>query len=832
MTGDLGNAGTLSQNERFLKLIFGTDWERAHVCAVGGDPSKKESGPWGGGWAGHRLKSIGDKTNNYFAVSLFKNEQRRLNTFEKLICIPVDDVGPKLEPELVELLLGPPTWIIETSPDNFQWGYKLVEPLTDAADPGRLIKAIRVALTGQGGKDPGMEAINRYVRLPTGLNLKKTLGKPWSVRLVKLDLSIGLKANVVGKLLGVVGQGDKGQTDDDAFGLAPCSSDKAALRPSSLSKSNTLRGNINADDSILKSLRKLGLVLGQPRETAMGWGFDIRCPWVDEHTDRAETGTVYVAGAGKFKCQHGHCADRTVEDVRGRLDTMLKDNGHSGGLVAEEFDEIDPASVPEPPQGLKPARGTNEIRFFDRFVTLRGRNLYYDLDHSSETTAADIDARWSRRLVNALPRIKTGKVEKPIAPSKWLREQGVMVNGLIGWPGMPRVTPADPKAPGTLYVNTWKAMDRPLRDAPDADVNARAIMPWLNVFWHVVGWETDAERQTGETLLDWKALALGDQRLKPGWHVIIMGQQGVGKDSIMLPIAATLGPHWAQNIESQQIGADFNEWAGKRLVQFTETNSNTRGSMTAHDVMTILKALFDNTRGWVTINPKFMSKYTSRNVVMGWFTSNEREPLRLEPGDRRFLVLDRNETKPLSPKTYADLHAWLTTPTSSSAGVPVTGIERVAEFLYRRWDSMPEARRKVLFGTAPMTLAKQALLSRLKHPLQDWMERCIALDPSDPLTFPDIVTVGYVHSRLFTAIKTGGEGLPGGTNLPGLPYTTVHLKAAGAVVLHDGKQIKVKGSPVVLWAVRNASAYLPLDPVALAKIFVAAVGGTSAGLIN
>jgi len=586
---------------------------------------------------------------------------------------------------------------------------------------------------------------------------------------------------------------------------------------------------LHSDDAILKSLRKLGLVLDGPRDTAMGWGFDIRCPWVDEHTDRAETGTVYVAGAGKFKCQHGHCSDRTVEDVRARVDELLRDNGHAGGLIAEEFDEIKPEDAPLPPQGLKPKPGTREIGFFDRFLVLAGRNLFYDLHQSHDITSAEIDAKWTDHLMSVLPRVKTGKVEKPITPSRWLRQQGRAVNGFIGWPGMPRIVAPDPAEPTRLHINTWEPMKRPLSRVADCEVNTRAIMPWLNVFWHVVGWDTDAERAIGEMLLDWMALILGDQSLKPGWHVIVMGQQGVGKDTIMLPVMIALGPEWSQTLEAQQIGDNFNEWAGKRLVQFTETNSNTRGSLTGHDIMTILKALFDNTRGWITINPKFMSKYKSRNVVAGWFTSNDREPLRLQPGDRRFLVLDRNETKPLPAPVYAGLHNWL----RESAGDPaMTGAQRVAEFLYRRWDNMDDARRKALFGTAPMTVAKQALLGRLTPPVQDWIERSVALAPQDPLSFPDIVTAGYVHSRLYSAIKTGHEGLPGGVTLPGLHQIAVYLKAAGAIPLNDGKQVRVKGSQVVLWAVRNHGAYKLLDAAALAKIFVAAASGASAGQLN
>jgi len=825
MTGETGNAAALRLNQKFLEAIFGPDYRFAHVCAVRGDPSK-DGGYWGGGKAQQDLLTLGDKTNNYFCVSLFNGQRRRINTFEKLVALAVDDVGPKLEASMVELLLGPPTWIVETSQDNFQWGYKLTDPITDAAQAADLIHRVRVALTGEDGKDPGMENVTRYVRLPTGLNLKGTLGAPFRVRLRRLDPSIGLRSNALQALLNVPdAPGTTGQQDE--FGLGePSSSSTSSLRPSSSNKIKAQRREHQEEDVILKSMRKLGLVLGPPRDTAMGWGFDIRCPWVDEHTDRAETGTVYVAGAGKFKCQHGHCQERTVEDVRAKIDELLRDNGHKGGLICEEFDEIDPASVPAPPQGTKPKL---EIGFFDRFVVMGGRNVFYDLHLSHEATVAEIDAKWTSRLMNVLPRVVSGVkklVEKPIPPSRWLREQGRVVNGLIGWPGMPRVVASDVDAPDALYVNTWRPLKRPMSAAAETEVDEDAVKPWLHVFWHIVGTKLP-EWEIGETLLDWLALVLGDQSRKAGWHVIIMGQHGVGKDSIILPITVTLGAHWAQTIQSQQISADFNEWAGKRLVQISETRQNTRGTTTAHDVMAILKAIFDNTRQWITVNPKYMPKHTARNVVMGWFTSNEGEPLRLEDGDRRFLVLDRTGTKPLPSHIYAKLHAWLTTSVGGASG-----IDRVAEYLLRRWDRMDDTRRAALFGVAPVTADKLALLSRLKHPVEDWIERCVALDAVDPLTFPDIVTAGYVHSRLFQAIRTGGEGLPGGTQLPGLAMVGVHLKAAGAVVLNGGKQVKVNGNPVVLWAVRSASSYAAWGPSQLSKLMVQGGRGTKPGTIN
>ncbi len=68
---------------------------------------------------------------------------------------------------------------------------------------------------------------------------------------------------------------------------------------------------------VLTALRSRGL---HKRELGAG-KHSISCPWVDEHTDEIDGGTVYYEpstsndGAGGFKCQHAHCAERGVGDL-------------------------------------------------------------------------------------------------------------------------------------------------------------------------------------------------------------------------------------------------------------------------------------------------------------------------------------------------------------------------------------------------------------------------------------------------------------------------------------------------------------------------------------
>jgi hypothetical protein len=161
-------------NETFLRFIFGDRWEDAHVCAVAGDPLRADAAAWAGGKARAWVRHLGPTTNNYFAVSLFKGDRRIEADFEGLWVVGLDDVGPKIEAHRALSLLGEPTYRIETSPGNEQWGYRLGVPATHVRRVKALQHAIRVKLTGVDGRDPGQEGVTRYMRLPYGVNLKGT----------------------------------------------------------------------------------------------------------------------------------------------------------------------------------------------------------------------------------------------------------------------------------------------------------------------------------------------------------------------------------------------------------------------------------------------------------------------------------------------------------------------------------------------------------------------------------------------------------------------------------------------------------------------------------
>jgi hypothetical protein len=75
------------------------------------------------------------------------------------------------------------------------------------------------------------------------------------------------------------------------------------------------------DDPVFLALHRLGRAEcddnDQPivRYAANGTEkINITCPWVHEHTDKADDGTAYFAGGG-FKCHHAHCDGRRMKDL-------------------------------------------------------------------------------------------------------------------------------------------------------------------------------------------------------------------------------------------------------------------------------------------------------------------------------------------------------------------------------------------------------------------------------------------------------------------------------------------------------------------------------------
>ena len=165
------------KNSEFLRLAYGPELHSLYgwTASFASDPGEAPPGVWSGTpWFGSaEQQSLIDKRgddNNYYSVALLRvvgNKARSKDRFHRLCVLLADDAQP-------HDMVGPYSFVIQTSPDKYQIGIFL-----DPTDPDTmdlpLIDNVLKAMADQGyiKADPSGNNIVRYGRLPSGSNTKK-----------------------------------------------------------------------------------------------------------------------------------------------------------------------------------------------------------------------------------------------------------------------------------------------------------------------------------------------------------------------------------------------------------------------------------------------------------------------------------------------------------------------------------------------------------------------------------------------------------------------------------------------------------------------------------
>lgn len=301
-------------NDNFLNAIFGNELDKIYPVTVSftGDPTKVSATKWyGRPWTGDSSMVFADNKNNYFSLSMFRaddsGQYRRIkSSFQGLYAVMLDDIGSKVS---MKRLILPPSWLLETSPNNYQAGYLLDEPLTAIKKADQLMNAIINA----GLCDPGASGpTTRLARLPVAVNGKHEPSFPCQLKIWSPEKRYSVQELIDGLQLEIVETGrskrkckhteNSRETDSEQIWI-PCPEENA----------------------VLVALRNCNLY-----KSPLGEGkHDIICPWVNEHTNGIDSGTAYFEPddnypVGGFKCQHGHCNERHVRDLLRTLDIDIK----------------------------------------------------------------------------------------------------------------------------------------------------------------------------------------------------------------------------------------------------------------------------------------------------------------------------------------------------------------------------------------------------------------------------------------------------------------------------------------------------------------------------
>jgi P4 family phage/plasmid primase-like protien len=172
---------TIVDASRFLQAVF-PDYGPHAIFAFSHAPS---------GMVHVRdLASLDGSRDCYWSVASFPDDQSAKRVLTRALdvrALVIDDVGTKVPAHEINLLLGGPTAVIETSKGNFQWTYRLATPVPVDQWAGFFAQIERRV----GMKLEGRDAVHLF-RLPLGVNTKPGRGG-FAPRLTQLNSGIELR---------------------------------------------------------------------------------------------------------------------------------------------------------------------------------------------------------------------------------------------------------------------------------------------------------------------------------------------------------------------------------------------------------------------------------------------------------------------------------------------------------------------------------------------------------------------------------------------------------------------------------------------------------------
>ena len=261
----------------------------------------------------------------------------------------LDDIGTRVKHADLPAIFQSPTTIVETSEGNYQYAYRWTCPITDLALAQEIIRAVYAAGATHGWDQGGALPI-KFVRLPAGVNGKRPTknGKPgfataktwFPCRMLECHPERSFDPVEVAMAVGHDVNAPKNSTGREL----------SALRRDEGHHNVTCDGIV---DTFLDRLETVGEVIG---ESPGGIYQDVKCPWADEHTDKA-AGTAGYKPLGvigthgdedsicqrHFKCFHDSCDGRRTEDyieyMRQRYEALFPDliavTDHSAKLARD-----------------------------------------------------------------------------------------------------------------------------------------------------------------------------------------------------------------------------------------------------------------------------------------------------------------------------------------------------------------------------------------------------------------------------------------------------------------------------------------------------------------
>ena len=240
--------------------------------------------------------------------------QQRLFTGQWLIVLDDIGTGPGAKcprESLPEGIWDSASYRLETSPDNFQLGFVLEEPIRELAHA----RAFTALIYSSGPWDGGGAMPNKFVRLPGSANFKSVHG-PYGHRFISRLDALTDTVYTPDELLQLAGAGVGWQ--DIVAGQGLQNDPRRSKGTAAFTPGLTLELD-GVIDPLAEWLHANHFVVNE----RYPW-LDIRCPWASEHSVQAPTDTGYspvgwgydesMKASRLFHCFHDSCSDNHSQD--------------------------------------------------------------------------------------------------------------------------------------------------------------------------------------------------------------------------------------------------------------------------------------------------------------------------------------------------------------------------------------------------------------------------------------------------------------------------------------------------------------------------------------
>lgn len=552
-----------------------------------------------------------------FIVERFKSKpSASIHNCTHVAFLVLDDVGTKSKAPPLE-----PTWKIETSPDNFQWGYTFA--LDDQPKHEEFSAAIK-AIAEAGFTDRGACNAVRNFRIPDSVNLKpgregfkSVLSEFHPEREFSLPQIMG------------------------AFGVV-------AGAPESVYK--PIRIDDDGTDTIFAWLVENSLVITRPNSE--GWA-GVVCPNAHEHTDGNPQGR-YNPSMRAYCCLHSHCLQLDshifLEWVEGQggpsaapglRDELL------ASVMAKTYAVIAPTDAY--PDDVKRRQREIEQRelgrvekeeWFGRFAYIQADDAYFDMQDRREISRGTFNALYRHIVCKSA---RTGRhIEASVCFDELRQKKGAPA--LVGITYAAGETVLVSRG-GDVFGNRW-------RDARPVGVSGD-VTPWINHCRHLV-----PDQVSLNHIFDVMAFKLQYPQRKINHAVLHKGTQGIGKDTMYHPFIWAVCGENATNrglLDSDTMNSQFNYALESEILILNELREPDAKDRRA--LANKLKPVIAAPPEYLSINRKNLRPYDMVNRCLVIAFSNDPVPITLDSQDRRWFALSSNVPR-MTPEDSQKIWRW------------------------------------------------------------------------------------------------------------------------------------------------------------------------------